>query len=229
MMLQSTGVVTAERQEFKMCRPSRKSRKSSEIKRVLKRVRYDRVVLCSAVLLFGIAGTSLVNNKIDELQEAYQAVEDASVEVSSIEEAYNDMQFAGVSFNNNAFGDGTAEVSMLSAYDKPEYVLEDTKNSQIIRCMGYTGMGKTFKGKENYTGCIAGKEEWLGKTCRLYAVDPAGNLGEYIGEFIFDDTGYGLGGNIQNGNAICVWHPDDKSYTEWKSKYGNYVYMSIVE
>ena len=66
---------------------------------------------------------------------------------------------------------------------------------------------------------IAGKIEWLGKTVELYKCNEDGSIGECMGTFVFDDTGYGAEsgvgssiildgrsiGTIENGTCIDIY------------------------
>jgi hypothetical protein len=193
-----------------------------------KRIRFDRIAICGALATFALVGSFKIMGKSNDLK----AETTASAEDNVITKDKIDSVEIGNSIGTESctYYDGDVYAAkMLSSYKTPQSALYDTKNSTLIKCMGYTGTGTTYTGVATYEGCVAGKEEWIGKTCRLYAVDDAGNFADFIGEYKFDDTGYGVNGNIQNGNAISIWHSNEESYNEWKEKYGDYVYMCIVD
>lgn len=47
---------------------------------------------------------------------------------------------------------------------------------------------------------LAGKREWLGKSCRLYRID-----GTCLGVYEFHDTGYGRDGDILRGETVDIY------------------------
>lgn len=99
--------------------------------------------------------------------------------------------------------------------------------SGSVRCMVYTGGEVTCTGVEPYVGCIAGSRDLLGKSCYLYTCDENGEKGGFIGKFKFDDTGYGVDGNIANGEAVCVYRCNEESCDTWLADYGDNVYMEV--
>lgn len=106
----------------------------------------------------------------------------------------------------------------------------------VIRCTCYTDHGTTASGKETRNGVVAGRKEWLGYVACIYAMNKDGSIGEFIGYYEFLDTGAGIdtdgdgkGDSIKNGTSIDVWLPDNASAKDWQSKYGDYVYIKIVE
>lgn len=105
-----------------------------------------------------------------------------------------------------------------------------------IRCSCYCEHGKTATGKKTRYGLVAGKKEWLGYTAELNAINPDGSVGEFIGFFEFEDTGAGMdtdgdgkGDTIINGQSIDVWINSLPEAYEWRDKYGDYVYMKIID
>ena len=100
--------------------------------------------------------------------------------------------------------------------------------AQKIRCTGYCDYGYTKSGEYVREGVVAGKEEWLGKTANIYAVNTDGSKGKLIGNYEFLDTGYGINGSLINGTSIDIWHPSEDAVWDWVDTYGDYVYMEIL-
>lgn len=108
-----------------------------------------------------------------------------------------------------------------------------------IRCTCYTWTGNPCaNGSYPVEGVsVAGKREWLGKAIIMYAEDPeTGGLGEFIGFFDFTDTGAGIdtdgdgeGDSLINGTSIDVYRDDMEGVYEWIRRYGDYVYIQIVD
>ena len=109
-------------------------------------------------------------------------------------------------------------------------------NAQIIRCTGYCDYGQTASGEYVREGIIAGKKEWLGRTCNLYRVNEDNSIGELIGSYEFLDTGYGIKtktsngiqGSLKLGKSVDVWHPTEDSIWDWMAEYGDYVYIEFT-
>lgn len=97
-----------------------------------------------------------------------------------------------------------------------------------IRCTCYFyNSGATAAGTTPQEGLtVAGKPEWIGKGCKLYRVNSDGSKGSLIGFYKFLDTGGEL---IKSGKRIDVYRNDLDSCNDWISKYGDYVYLEIVE
>lgn len=91
-----------------------------------------------------------------------------------------------------------------------------------VRCTCYTIDGITASGQHTRQGIVAGKKEWLGCVAVLYDIN-----GEFIGFYEVLDTG---GTNaIRSGKTIDVWVEDDEAVREWQRKFGDYVYIQIIE
>lgn len=108
-----------------------------------------------------------------------------------------------------------------------------------IRCTVYTDQEhKTASGQTVRKGVLAGKKEWIGKTCILYSIekDENGNetIGRQLGIYEFLDTGKGISstdgtGSIRNGDSIDMWHATEAEAWGWVKSNGNYVYMQFIE
>lgn len=124
-----------------------------------------------------------------------------------------------------------------SGVENTEDTIESKDDLQLIRCTGYVVKGYTKSGEWVRPGGVAGKQEWLGKSCNIYEVDPDGNKGDLIGTYDFNDTGFGLeeldgiyypNGTIPEGMSIDIWHDTVDEVWEWASTYGDYVYMELL-
>jgi len=100
---------------------------------------------------------------------------------------------------------------------------------QYIRCTGYCDYGYTKSGEYTREGIVAGKEEWLGKSCYIYSINPNGSCGELIGIYEFLDTGYGIDGSLIDGTSIDIWFPSEDEVWNWMRTYGDYVYIQIMD
>ncbi len=79
---------------------------------------------------------------------------------------------------------------------------------------------------------VAGKREWLGKTCAIYSVASDGSIGDFMGYYEFRDTGFGNDkdgngiGSIQEGTCIDI-------YFDTKEECINYgrrnVYIQVID
>jgi hypothetical protein len=105
-----------------------------------------------------------------------------------------------------------------------------------MRCTCYIDRGTTASGQQTREGIIAGRRDWIGKVAALYAIDDNGNIGEFIGYYEFLDTGAGIdtdgdghGDSIKNGQSVDVWQPSLNDARKWVKKYGDYVYIKIID
>ena len=129
---------------------------------------------------------------------------------------------------------GSNEAQAKKAYIEP--VTGDPFNEVVkIRCTCYCEHGKTGTGYKTRYGLVAGKKEWLGCVATLYAINPDGTIGDFIGFFEFQDTGAGMdtdgdgkGDSIENGQSIDVWIESLDAAYKWRDKYGDYVYIKII-
>ena len=98
-----------------------------------------------------------------------------------------------------------------------------------MRCTGYCDKGYTKSGQYVRKGIVAGKKEWLGKSCYAYKIDEDGSCGELLGIYEFLDTGYGIDGSLVNGTSIDMWFPTEAEVWNWMATYGDYVYVQIID
>lgn len=100
---------------------------------------------------------------------------------------------------------------------------EPQSELQLIRATCYCDTGNpTASGVMPYYGVLSGRREDLGKTAILYSADM-----EYIGIFEFRDTGGDP--RLKDGTAIDVYMGELHRCNEWIEKYGDYVYIQIIE
>lgn len=60
---------------------------------------------------------------------------------------------------------------------------------------------RTADGSQTIAGLtLAGKREWLGRSCRLYRLD-----GTCLGSYEFHDTGWGIDGDILRGETVDIY------------------------
>ena len=129
---------------------------------------------------------------------------------------------------------GARDAQARRAYIEP--VKGDPFNEVVkIRCTCYCEHGRTGTGYKTRYGLVAGKKDWLGCVATLYAINPDGSIGEFIGFFEFQDTGAGMdtdgdgkGDSIRNGQSIDVWIDSLDAAYKWRDKYGDYVYIKII-
>lgn len=127
-----------------------------------------------------------------------------------------------------------SDKELVSVYDKAIKVKDNLKTGfeepKKIRCTFYIDHGYTKSGTYTRPGVLAGKKEWLGKVCKLYAIDENGNIGEEIGTYEFLDTGAGIGGDsLKEGTSIDMWFSTYAEGESFRDMYGDYVYMEILE
>lgn len=105
-----------------------------------------------------------------------------------------------------------------------------------IRCTAYCEHGITYSGHETHKGVIAGRREDVGDVAALYAINPDGSLGPFIGYFDFydigagsDTDGDGVGDSILKGLSVDVFRENISEVREFIKQYGDYVYIKIIE
>lgn len=120
-------------------------------------------------------------------------------------------------------GTGVQNVLIGNTYE------EGFEEPKYIRCTGYCDYGYTKSGQYVRDGIMAGKKEWLGKTCVVYQVNEDGSCGNMIGMYEFLDTGNGINGSLINGTSVDIWFPTESEVWNWMSTYGDYVYIQIID
>lgn len=128
-----------------------------------------------------------------------------------------------------------SSISVKASEQPPLCIIGDTQTALQIRCTCYTDNGKTASGLNVREGVIAGRKEWLGRTCALYSISENGGVGEFIGFYEFNDTGNGIdtdgdgkGDSLKKGLSVDVWVPTKKDAQTWVNTYGDYVYLQFT-
>lgn len=104
-----------------------------------------------------------------------------------------------------------------------------------IRCTCYWGDTETASGVKPYKWMLAGKREWIGKSCEMWS--EKGSLKEaYLGVHEFTDTGAGIdtdgdgiGDSIRDGLSIDLYMDSKEDAEEWNRMYGDYVYIRLID
>lgn len=124
--------------------------------------------------------------------------------------------------SSNAYTD-----ELLSTYEEPEiFKVEATAYYNKYH-------NKCADGSEPEEGLtVAGKREWLGKTCVIYLCKEDGSIGEFLGYYEFRDTGFGNDldgdgiGSIQEGTCIDIYMDEKEDCIEWGRKN---VWIQVIE
>lgn len=189
---------------------SRNSVRSKRKRSILRRIRYGRVAATLGIITMLGLGTKAI---ISLQSEASTNLRTISIgdrpKISHIDNYSCNTLDVINTINKNS--------------DTPNIIENGT-----VRCMVYTGSGVTCTGIKPYVGCVAGSKDLLGKSCYLYESKSDGTKGRFIGRFSFNDTGYGVDGNIENGKAICVYRRDMESCNQWIQDYGDNVYIEVI-
>lgn len=176
--------------------------KKSQAYSILRRIQYQRVALVTGLVTMMGLGAGLavsITNETSATNIGAMAIDEMSTAETII------------------------EVPVKNCVNKP-----DITQSGSVRCMVYTGGESTCTGVTPYVGCVAGSKELLGKSCYLYETNSDGTKGNFIGKFKFDDTGYGVNGSIESGDAICVYRYNMDSCNDWVATYGDNVYIEVI-
>ena len=88
-----------------------------------------------------------------------------------------------------------------------------------MRCRCYTG--ENLPGRNIAGLTIAGKPEWVGKTCIVYEEDEDGSLGNPIGIYEFTVA--------SDEDNIKIYRASNNDCATWKAMYGNTVYVQMVD
>lgn len=109
---------------------------------------------------------------------------------------------------------------------QPEIVQEEKKyvtEPYLIECTAYNPTGNPCRdGTYPVEGeTVAGKYEWLGRSCNLYYCKKGGEVGNLIGTYTFHDTGFGHDpdgdgiGSIQTGERIDLFMENYYDAINW--------------
>ena len=178
-------------------------------------------VLCNAATnIKNIEKTAEVKLEPAEIITSAGAIKSINTEVVNLSVVNNDKNIVTQTQNTNNNASAEAE-------EKP----------YKIRTTGYCDHGYMKGGKWVYDGAIAGKEEWLGRKCNLYRVNKDGSMGELIGTYTFEDTGYGIKtetpngieGSLKLGLSVDIWFPTEDAIWDFVGEYGDYTYIEWLD
>jgi 3D (Asp-Asp-Asp) domain-containing protein len=79
-------------------------------------------------------------------------------------------------------------------------------NFYKMQATAYCLTGLTATETQVRPGIVASKPEWFGKTVSIYLQDENGNAGEFLGNYVVEDTG---GKAIRRGKVIDIWMPTE--------------------
>lgn len=93
---------------------------------------------------------------------------------------------------------------------------------------------KTASGNETIEGLtVAAKKDWIGLTVVIYNISEDGSVGELIGYYEIQDTGYGKDskkypgkGTIQTGECIDIYMESRDDAIEWGRRN---VYIQLID
>lgn len=145
---------------------------------------------------------------------------------------------------NEDTGSGWVQITYK---DKPAYVsldfLDDESPMILVSSTAYYDKynRKPASMRELIEGhSIAGKVSWLNKSVNIYKCNEDGTIGEFIGEYTFDDTGYGAEsgvgeskilkgrtiGTIENGTCIDFFFDTEAECLEYGRRN---VYIQFID
>lgn len=109
----------------------------------------------------------------------------------------------------------------VSGYVNADFISTTPPYMKIYSTAYYDAYNQdSASGRPLYAGhSVAGMEEWLGRSVNVYGVNADGSVGEFLGTYTFDDTGYGRStgygvskvldgvniGTIENGTCIDIY------------------------
>lgn len=101
-------------------------------------------------------------------------------------------------------------------------------NAEAFMCeaTAYCYDNITASGEQPVAGkTIAGAKEWIGCVACVYSVSPEGGIGDFIGYYEINDTGYGKDGDIRRGETIDFFMETKADCMNWGRRN---VYVKII-
>lgn len=174
--------------------------------------------------------TELIDARVDPSDDAevvgYLAAGDKVTVYNSIEDGWarvklDKYQFAFVEAKFLSEESPLVKVSSTAYYDK--YNRGSASGRRLV------------KGKS-----VAGRVSWLGRHAKIYRCNKDGSVGDLVGEYQFDDTGYGAQsgkgssrickgktvGTIENGTCIDIFYNTESECYDWGRRN---VYIQFVD
>ena len=206
----------------------------------MKRVISATLIILMMISIFGVAVsqpeetgtvtagvTEQITPKIDSveiIQEEVDTTEEPSISEEEFAAAMERLVFAENMQRLSEAQEPVEEEVVEEPTEEPveieqpqEEVVSDA-GAEKVRATFFTD-SRTATGLPHY-GTIAGRRCDLGKTVSLYSMD-----WQYLGEYTFEDVGYGPNGGIVKGTCIDIWFPSEEEGWEFERDYGDYVYM----
>lgn len=205
----------------------------------MKRVISATLIILMMISIFGVAVsqpeetgtvtagvTEQITPKIDSveiIQEEVDTTEEPSISEEEFAAAMERLVFAENMQRLSEAEEESVETDKMSeSVEEPVEVVQEEvvsdAGAERVRATFFTD-SRTCTGLPHY-GTIAGRRCDLGKTVSLYSMD-----WQYLGEYTFEDVGYGPNGGIVKGTCIDIWFPSEEEGWEFERDYGDYVYM----
>ena len=205
----------------------------------MKRVISATLIILMTISIFGVAVsqpeetgtvtagvTEQITPKIDSveiIQEEVDTTEEPSISEEEFAAAMERLVFAENMQRLSEAAEESVETDKMSeSVEEPVEVVQEEvvsdAGAEKVRATFFTD-SRTATGLPHY-GTIAGRRCDLGKTVSLYSMD-----WQYLGEYTFEDVGYGPNGGIVKGTCIDIWFPSEEEGWEFERDYGDYVYM----
>ena len=199
----------------------------------MKRVISATLIILMTISIFGVAVSQPEETKEAKatagvMEQITPKIEDVKIvqeEVDTTEEpTITEEEFAAAmerlvfAENMQKLSEVAEEKESVEVVQPQEEVLSDA-GAVKVRATFFTD-SRTATGLPHY-GTIAGRREDLGKTVELYSYPGW----QYLGEYTFEDVGYGPNGGIVKGTCIDIWFPSEEEGWEFERDYGDYVYM----
>lgn len=205
----------------------------------MKRIISATLIILMTISIFGVAVsqpeetgtvtagvTEQITPKIDSveiIQEEVDTTEEPSISEEEFAAAMERLVFAENMQRLSEAAEESVETDKMSeSVEEPVEVVQEEvvsdAGAEKVRATFFTD-SRTATGLPHY-GTIAGRRCDLGKTVSLYSMD-----WQYLGEYTFEDVGYGPNGGIVKGTCIDIWFPSEEEGWEFERDYGDYVYM----
>lgn len=150
-----------------------------------------------------VRGNVAQNDQTDESQKESCEDEDQSTERS--DKSNQAEETTASDSSNDELGKSVRE-SGIEADESNSATSEDSQIPsgafRVSSTAYYNPNGnRTADGSRTIAGLtLAGKREWLGRSCRLYQLD-----GTCLGSYEFHDTGWGIDGDILRGETVDIY------------------------
>ena len=173
---------------------------------------------------------NISSNTISKKDESYRVpkVSFSVIEIASKNPVVENLEMDNVkqpyeSLDSEKQEEISAEKDSSSEKENIDSEREFVTEPYLIDCSAYCETGNPCKdGTYPKVGeTVAGKKEWLGRSCNLYYCTKDGEIGDLIGTYIFHDTGFGDDadgdgiGSIEAGTKIDLYLGDYDTCIKW--------------